>query len=125
MMIELKKYIGPILFIVLSIVIFTEWQLLDSKSKELEQYKRSANIQQEIQTMEAKLEGLKLREKEYLDFEVQKANLGKSLDILVKRTNELNKQKKERIQKDVEKLSTTDLSNAFNAIGFPNTITSK
>lgn len=113
-----------IIFIITFVIFFVLNTKLNNKEKELELLKKTIHVQDNIKNIENKLSDMKIREQQYTNLENKKIKLLQAIDELEKRKSQLNKIKKERIQSDVENLTTNDLSLSFNNFGFPNTINS-
>lgn len=121
---SMKKFWYIIVVIVVISFSTIQWQSKQNIQDELTSLQNKVNISEDIKTLESKLDSMKLRELEYLNVYESQDKLTKILIELDKRTKELNKQKKERIEIDVKALSTKDLSSAFNSLNFPNSIIS-
>lgn len=117
-----KEYWYVVAMIIFLLLLTFQWQSNQNLKSDILKLKASITISNDITTLEAKLNDMKERELSYIEIEKTRVNILESLKDLEKRMVELNKINKGKVQNDVEKLSTNDLSNSFTTLGFPNSV---
>jgi hypothetical protein len=116
------QYWYLLVLILFGVVIIFMNQRLNSKSKELSDLKMKANLTEQIEVIEARLDAMKAREAEYLKVQAQQDKLNEVLAELSDRQKELSNIKKGNIKNDITKMDSTTLSDMFNSMGYPNTV---
>ena len=106
-----------ILIVILILASAFLWWKDQEDVKKFKELQAKVTITEEIAKIEARLNAMKEREKQYLDINAKQEELNKALVALEDQRRKLEQIKKERIMKDVQKLDINGINSEFNKLG--------
>jgi predicted negative regulator of RcsB-dependent stress response len=112
-----------IVILVMGVALLFIWNRWGAQKAENDTLRAGVMMNQTITEIEQRLIEVHNRELEYEKINIEQGKLKTTLAGLEKQRKELEKKKKETLKNEIEKMDSTALSNTFNSMGIPNTIT--